>query len=68
MVKSVYSSWEESKAAFNALFAFCGRSFTAPSRVRLYTTTGKIRKPQRNKCCFPYGRVRMWCKANCLRK
>lgn len=68
MVKSVYYSWRESKAAFNALFATSGRFLTAPSRVRLYTTTGKIRKPQRNSCCFPYGRFRMWCKANRLRK
>ena len=68
MVKSVYCGREESKAAFNALFAVSGRFLTAPSCVRLYTTTGKIRKPQCNSCCFPYGRFRMWRKANCLRK
>ena len=68
MVKSVYYGWEEARAAFNALFALSGRFLTAPSRVRLYTTTGKIRKPQCNSCCFPYGRVRMWRKANRLCK
>ena len=68
MVKSVYYGWEEARAAFNALFVRSGRFLTAPSRLRLYTTTGKIRKPQRNDCCFPYGRYRMWLKANHLRK
>lgn len=68
MVKSVYYGWAESKAAFNALFAFSGRFLTVPGCVRLYTTTGKIRKPQRNCCCFPYGRFRMWRKANRLCK